>query len=161
MVTGAPLPSRHMRSLRGAVLALALVGSAACVLPEGGPTTADLAGFWVLVDGTLFDEPIALVPGHDITLRLAADGALGGTAACNSYGGTVEVTAGIFDLGAEIALTTMACEAPVAAAEDAYMRALRLIDSAGLTESGDLHLLGEDADLRFESRPDPGPVPPG
>lgn len=147
--------------IRLALIAGIVLGLVACVPPEGGLTEDDVAGFWVLVDGNLRGEEFPLAPGRDVTLRLDADGDLGGTSACNSYFGTYDLVASIFDLGAEIGMTTVDCNAEATLAETSFHEALRLVDSAALTDSGKLHLVGEQADLLFEPTTDPGPVPPG
>jgi heat shock protein HslJ len=148
------------KRIRLALIVAVAVGLLACVPPEGGLTEDDVAGFWVLVDGNLRGEEFPLAPGRDVTLRLDADGELGGTSACNSYFGTYDLVASIFDLGAEVGMTTMECNAEATLAESSFHEALRLVDSAALTGSGNLHLVGEQADLLFEPTTDPGPVPP-
>ena len=121
----------------------------ACVPPEGGLTEDDVAGEWTLVDASLRGQEIT-IGNNPLTLRLDADGDLGGTAACNDYAGTYDVVASIFDLGAEMMMTTADCEEAAMRLEEEYFRAIRLVDSVAITEEGELHLVGEEADLLFE-----------
>ena len=78
---------------------------------------------------------------------------MGGTAACNSYGGRLRVEAGRLEIG-ELGMTAMACADDVMAAEAAYTRALDRVD--GLRRDGEeLVLVGPDVELRFEPLPEP------
>lgn len=147
------------RSLLGAIAALLLAacGSADPAGPvvEGDGSTADPAGAWVLVAA----QPTIDIPdGARVTLEVAADGAawqVGGTSACNSYGGTV-VTDGSSWRGEGYAATEMACEEPRMAAERAYLDALIRVDTWTRPSPDELVLSGPDVELRFEALP---PVP--
>ncbi|HUH16180.1 MAG TPA: META domain-containing protein, partial [Gaiellaceae bacterium] len=71
------------------------------------------------------------------------------TAACNSYGGPVEIEGDRIVLGG-LAVTEMACEPPrVMAAEAAYLDALGVTDTIR-REGRMLVLTGPSAELRFE-----------
>jgi heat shock protein HslJ len=123
---------------------------AACVPPEGGPTERDVAGYWQLVEGTVDGRELPSVPGYRVTLELGADGTIGGNSGCNAYSGTYDLVGGVFERGAEMAMTAIGCRPELERLEDAYLRALRLVDTAAIEEDGSLHLSGEGAELVFE-----------
>jgi heat shock protein HslJ len=115
------MSKKHIGITLLAVLILALL--AACAGPAGpAPGVVELEGTrWVL--DTLNGEPP--VPGSEITLQFE-DGNLGGSAGCNSYGGSYEATDGRLSIP-EIVRTEMACLEPegVMEQEDAYLAALQ------------------------------------
>lgn len=97
---------------------------------------------WVLVDGS------PTVEGYPITLRVEG-GEISGTAACNSYSGTVDVTPDTIAVG-DLAQTEMACPDPgVHDSESAYLEALRAVERYERT-GGELVLFGAGNELRFE-----------
>ncbi|MEM9565013.1 MAG: META domain-containing protein [Actinomycetota bacterium] len=103
--------------------------------------TADVldGSSWTLRAGGGPDGPIELVDGWPITLTFDGD-SLGGTAACNGYGGGFSIddrTLRIDDIGSN----AMGCEPGVALAESRYFAALfdvDAIDLAGVGADGDL-----------------------
>lgn len=137
-----------------AVLLLASCGGADSTPSVGGSDGApsDPAGSWVL----LGSQPTIDVPDDArVTLEVAADGdawEVGGTAACNSYGGTV-ATDGNTWRGQGYAATEMACDEPRMAAEQAYLDALDAVDTWTRPSADELVLTGADVELRFESLP--------
>lgn len=157
MSTRAPLHRAAATLAPAAALALALTacggtpddpGSA----PPGDDGMAVLDGTWQLVEGDGPEGPVPIPDQAAITLDI--DGAdWGGTAACNSYGGTVIVDP---DGQASIdgfAVTEMACPDPgVMEAEAAYLAALTQIDTA-TRDGGQLVLTGPDTRLRFAPEP--------
>ncbi len=135
--------------LSGTVLAMGLL-AAAC----GGGTTPGAVdddapvGDWELRAATpAIDVPeparvTLLVQETDQGLRA------GGTAACNSYGGTLDVDGDSWTLR-EVAVTEMGCEPPLMTAESAYLGALATVDTWART--GDvLELTGGDVTLTFD-----------
>jgi heat shock protein HslJ len=116
--------------------------------PEPGQAGGGPDGEWVLAEG----QGVTQVDGYPITLRVA-DGQVGGTAACNSYGGDVEISGGDFRVG-DIPRTEMGCPEPgVHEAESAYLEQLARVER--WERDGErLLLLGADARLVFD------PVPP-
>lgn len=72
----------------------------------------------------------------------------GGTAACNSYGGVLDVDGATWSLR-EVAVTEMGCEQPLMAAEAAYLDALGRIDT-WTREDDVLELSGDDVTLTFD-----------
>lgn len=108
-----------------------------------GDDTALEGTEWVLVEG------VPIVEGHPITLGFE-DGRIGGTAACNSYGGAVEVTEDTITIG-EIVATEIGCPAPgVHDSESAYFQALHAVERHEHTED-ELVLTGAETELRFDA----------
>lgn len=121
--------------------ALLVFGLAACGVANGS-TASSPDGSWVLIGGTGPDGEVPILDSHPITLQVDGD-EWGGTAACNSYGGTVEVDGGNVRV-IELWQTEMACEpAEVMESESAYLRALRDVDTVSDDEDG-LTLLGPE-----------------
>jgi heat shock protein HslJ len=130
------------------VAALLAAGAAGC--GAGGPPAAEpplVSGSWQLVSGATPDGELTAPAQHRITLVFEG-GRVGGTAACNSYGGSVEVDGERLVLG-DLSQTEMACDPPVMAAEAAYLAALRGVDSIS-GEGKSLVLAGAGVELRFE-----------
>jgi heat shock protein HslJ len=138
----------------GSVLALALIACAE-TNRSGDPGVGDpTAVAWELESGTLEGEPIPIVAGHPITLSFTDDGA-GGTAACNGYGGSFDIS------GAEITFselfqTEMACvPEETMESERLYLEALAGVESLSM-EGDRLTLGGEGVELVYVALP---PVP--
>lgn len=135
------------------VLAVIAIGCGApgATSSPSGPTAApgpiDATGDWRLVDGRIDGAPIPLVEGTDVTMSV--DGSsISGRAACNQYGGQLELVDGTLRFGV-MSMTEMACEEPVMALEAAYIAALSHIRSA--VRDGDrMTLAGEGVSLVFE-----------
>lgn len=131
------------RSLAAATLVFALVGCS--LLP--GALNASLNGEWQLQSGTNQGAAIPIVAGHAVTLRI--DGtSVDGTAACNHYGGKLEINGTTIKLS-ELGQTEMACaDDGVMASEAAYVAALPRV--TGAERDGDsLVLTGPNVELRF------------
>ena len=79
------------------VLILALLLSGCSLLTQGVATSID--GEWQLQAGTNQGQAVPIVAGSRITLKVDGTNA-GGSAACNTYGGTIQVT------GSSVASTT-------------------------------------------------------
>lgn len=120
--------------------------------PGPDPTVAGLDGEWELVEGDGPDGPVPIPDGAAITLTI--DGAdWGGTAACNSYGGTVTVDDEGRVSQAGFAVTEMACPDPgLMDAEAAYLAALTQVDTASIVDDR-LVLTGPQVRLRFAQVP--------
>lgn len=138
-----------MRVYLAAFLAIFLV---ACGQAEPDETSApgdgDPQGDWQLVEGTVNGEPVPILEDHRITLTI--DGSsIGGTSACNSYGGRLNVEGGRLRIE-DLAQTMMACaEEEAMAAEAFYMSGLGAADSIGL-DGEQLVISGPGIELRFE-----------
>lgn len=129
-------------------LILILAGCGLLTGPAG-----DLGGDWLLERGTSQGQPIPIVAGSRITMSI--DGSeIGGIAACNIYGGTIDVAGGRVSIGA-LSMTEMACEEDVMASEAAYLAALARVDNASRTATS-MVLSGPQVELRFALVP---PVP--
>lgn len=138
-----------MRRAVGLLLALALVSGCG---EAAGPASIERA--WQLTSGTLQGEAIPIVDGFPITLTIETD-TLGGTAACNGYGGSYTLVDGALVIS-ELAATAMAC-APeeTMASESAYLEALSRATSVTAIDE-QLTVAGEGMELEFLALP---PVP--
>lgn len=146
-----------MRSSRapliiGAVVFLAACGSARTSPPDASEEPFDPQGTWRLVSGSVDGREIPVADDHPVTLTIEGS-EIGGTAACNHYGGRLTVTAGRLEIG-DLAMTAMGCEEPAMAIETAYLGALAVIDSIGADDEA-LVLRGPGVELRFEALPRP------
>lgn len=121
-------------------------GGAAAPEPVEAPE-----GPFMLLDGTVDGAAVPLVEGYRITLTI--DGRnIGGTAACNGYGGTIAGQPPDITI-AELAQTEMGCEPPVMASEGSFLAGLSRVTS--MTErEGLLLLTGPGVELSF------APLPP-
>jgi heat shock protein HslJ len=140
---------------RAAALVAAMI-LAGCGSPGTTPSPAgdsfDPQGSWELTSGTAKDQRIPILDDHPITLTIEGS-EIGGTSACNSYGGRLTVSGGQLEIS-ELGMTAMGCEAPAMAAESAYVAALGAVRSiAGGDEL--LVLRGPGVELRFERLPQP------
>lgn len=146
---------RLLTALAGLVLtACAGTAGPADTIDDGG-ASASPEGSWALADA----EPAIEVPADArITLSVEPDGTdwqVGGTSACNSYGGSV-VTDGDRWRGEGFGMTEMACEEARMAAEQAYLDALLAVEAWARPSADELVLTGPGVELRFA---DLAPVP--
>ena len=146
--------------MRNALIALAIL-IASCGTPSPSDGAADTTqppseapdGSWVFTEGTAGGAAVPLVDGYRITLNINGT-QIGGTAACNSYGGTNRGDSSAFAID-ELAHTEMACEPAVMASETAFLNGLRGVTS--LIRAGDrLELSGDGVSFSFELNP---PIP--
>ena len=86
--------------------------------PDGAASEA-IEGEWILVAGEIDGVPVPLVDGWDVSLSIKW-GELGGTAACNGYGGFVDVSAAGLRV-TELSWTEMGCEPAVMQLEQSYL----------------------------------------
>jgi heat shock protein HslJ len=128
--------------MKALILMLLLCG---CSLVPGG-TSASLDGQWQLQAGTDQGQPVPIVAGSRITLNV--DGTqVGGSAACNTYGGTIQITASSVVVSA-LSMTEMACQENLMASEAAYLAALPRVTTATLSGNS-LVLSGPNVELRY------------
>ncbi len=127
-----------------ALAAMALVG---CGDSGGEPDTDAFLGAWVLTDGTHEGAAIPIVDGARITMTIEP-GSVGGTAACNGYGGSFRSDGRAFRID-ELGMTDMGCEPPIQASEQAYLAALPDVRSIDLVD-GQLVLSGNVVRLAFD-----------
>lgn len=131
----------HRAAVAGAVIVLL----AGCSLLTGRVAAA-LDGEWQLQAGSNGGQPIPIPAGARITLKI--DGTqVGGSAACNIYGGTLQVNGATIRISA-LSMTEMACRDDVMASEAAYLAALPGIATAARTGNS-LVLNGPDVELSF------------
>ena len=143
----------HTRYAHLALVALLLVGCAAVQAPTAPPSDPDeLNGSWRLTSGQTNDGNMPIPDDHPITLTINGT-QIGGSAACNSYGGRIVAGAGGLRIDS-LSQTEMACEEPAMAAEFAYMTAIGRVRE--LVRDGDeLVARGEGVELRFDALPAP------
>lgn len=139
-------------------LILALLLSGCSLLTHGVATSLD--GEWQLQAGTNHGQAIPIVAGSRITLKVDETKA-GGSAACNTYGGTIQVNGGSVAISA-LSMTEMACQEDLMASEAAYLAALPRVTTVALTGSS-LVLSGPEVELRYTRVPavaDADPIGP-
>jgi heat shock protein HslJ len=141
-----------------AILALLLVacgGGQGAAPPSSSAVPFDPTGAWELQRGTAGDVAIPIVEDHRITLEVTGS-RVGGTAACNSYGGRLVARDGGLDI-VELGMTAMACvDEGVMDSEAAYVGALEAVDAMAM-DGEELVLRGPEVELRFV-RLDPPPT---
>lgn len=130
------------RTFAGAILVTTALAACDWLPLDGGP---DLAGAWELERGTFDGELIEVPEGSRITMTIEGSD-LGGTAACNHYGGTFELDGWSISIGA-LSMTEMACDEPTMSAEAAFLAALADVDTVERSRS--LVLTGPASELRF------------
>jgi heat shock protein HslJ len=129
-----------------AVILLSMVLTA-CGGARGGAGTPDLNGTqWVLtsLNGS------SPVEGTTITLNFEirdGESSVGGSAGCNSYGGSYEQDGESLSFGMLFS-TMMACEQPIMDQETGYLGTLETITGFTL-EGGQLQMWGESTALVF------------
>jgi heat shock protein HslJ len=109
--------------MKNTFIAIALMASliilSACA--SGGGQGGEITGtVWVL--DSLNGKP--LEAGTGITAEFSADGKVSGSAGCNRYSGTYEVSGSKITFSEQMAATMMACPQPVMDQETAYFQAL-------------------------------------
>lgn len=141
-------PPPHRLPLLAVALIVVACGSAGTppTSPSGDPFEPQ--GSWELTSGRVDGAEIPIVDDHPITLTIEGS-EIGGTAACNSYGGRLTVTNGRLEIR-DLGMTAMGCEEPVMAAEGAYTAALGAVNSIG-GEGAELVLSGPKVELRFSA----------
>jgi len=118
-------------------------------LPTPAAPVDTVDGAWVLTSGTVDDTDLALLDDWQVTL-VVEWGEVGGTAACNGYGGFVDVGDGTFTV-TQLGWTEMGCEPAVMDLEQAYLAALSDTTSFEFVD-GVLTLTGPDAELVFAAQ---------
>jgi heat shock protein HslJ len=124
---------------------LLLLLSGCSLVTRGG--SASLDGEWQLQAGTNHGQAVPIVAGSQITLEIHGT-QVGGTAACNQYGGKLQISGTTISI-TELIQTEMAClDDRLMASESAYLGALPRVTTAG--RNGDsLVLTGPEVELRF------------
>lgn len=129
------------------VLVLAACGQSSSSTPPRESGDGDPQGDWQLVEGTVDGAEVPIFEDHRITLSLEGS-RIGGTSACNSYGGTLAVGGGRLRIE-DLAQTAMACVDEAAmTAEAIYMSGLAVAESIGL-DGDELLIEGPGVQLRY------------
>jgi heat shock protein HslJ len=139
------------------VLALMVLLAACGASQGGGPSDPGASGGavigdWVLTGGSIDGVDAPVLPDHRITMTITG-GTIGGSAACNSYGGDIAMRADGLHLE-NLAQTEMACEEPAMAAEAAYLAALGRVREI-VRDGEELVARGDGVELRFATLPPP------
>jgi heat shock protein HslJ len=129
-------------------LILAFLLSGCSLLTHGVATSID--GEWQLQAGTNQGQAVPIVAGSRITLKVDGTKA-GGSAACNTYGGTIQVSGSSVAISA-LSMTEMACQENLMASEAAYLAALPRVTTVALTGNS-LVLSGPEVELRYTRVP--------
>ncbi len=145
--------------MKRAFPAVALVLLVACrALPGTGgpvpgstvPSDFDLNGTWQLQTGTHDGATLPIIAGSPITMTIDA-AQVGGRAACNTYGGTIDLDGASVTISA-LSMTEMGCDQPVMAAEAAYIAALADVTDAERSDA-ELRLHGDGVELTYSLVP--------
>lgn len=135
--------------MRILLLATVLLAAGCARLFGADAPPEEVLGPWVLAEGRVDGAPLDVPAGQRITLTLEEE-ELGGTSACNQYGGRYRVAAGRFELVDEgLSMTEMACEPAVMAVEQRYVDALTRVEVIQRADRA-LLLLGQGVELRFD-----------
>jgi heat shock protein HslJ len=135
--------ARVLRDMRALILMFLLAGCSFLT----NAASASLDGDWQLQAGTNQGQPVPIVAGSPINLKIDGTQA-GGTAACNHYGGQIQISGSRISFG-EVIQTEMAClDDQVMASETAYVTALPKVTTAERNGNG-LVLSGPGVELRF------------
>jgi len=117
--------------------------TAACL---GSDFADSVEGSWQLAEGTVESEAIPIIDSHPITITFEGD-QVGGTASCNSYGGTYVLDGSTVSFS-NLAMTEMACmPEETMLAEQLFGSGLSMIDTLTLDEG--LVLSGPGVEFTF------------
>jgi heat shock protein HslJ len=127
-----------------AVLAGTLVLAACGMLPPAG--AGDLDGEWRLVSGVHDGDPLPVPDRAPITMVIGGS-QVGGTSACNHYGGELTLSGDRVAIGA-MTMTEMGCDLPIMEAESRYIVALAAVDRWTRADEA-LTLAGDNVELTY------------
>lgn len=104
-------------------------GDAIDPVPTAAASTSagDPSGAWVMVSG-----PSDPIPDWDVTVEID-DGRIGGTAACNGYGGAVEFSDDTITVS-ELSWTEMGCRSDVQQLEQTFLMSLLAASTYSVTD---------------------------
>jgi heat shock protein HslJ len=133
--------------MRRITLLISLLAVLAACSSTGTPSEElDITGNWQLVSGTVDGQAIPLIDGSPVTLNVTGT-EIGGTSACNSYGGQFILDGSSISIG-DLVTTLMMCTPDVMAVETPYTTALPEVDAVAI--DGDrLILTGPGVELTF------------
>lgn len=137
---------------RLSLLVICVSAISACLGSDFGDS---IQGAWELEEGTHQGESIPVLETHPITMNLEAD-QIGGTAACNAYGGRFRISGSKFSLTEGLSWTEMGCmPSEVMNSEQAFLAALTAVDTVAY-DGDSLTMSGNGTELRFTAL---APVP--
>ena len=121
------------------------------------PVDDTIQGSWTLVGMTVDGEQVDMLDDWPVTLMIEGD-QISGTAACNSYGGTVQTdgTGGGRFVTSDLFSTEMGCEQVAMEMEQRFLASLQAIDSYELADGLYLAEAGVDTSLEFQRN---APIP--
>jgi heat shock protein HslJ len=123
-------------------------GAAPAPAATSAPAPGALAGTqWALIALEQGGSALPLIQGTRLTLQFGADGAVGGMAGCNSFGGTYTLNGSTLTLG-ELRQTLKACDQAIMQQEARYTDALKQAQSFTL-EGTQLTITSPGRTLRF------------
>ncbi|HXV69907.1 MAG TPA: META domain-containing protein [Acidimicrobiia bacterium] len=126
------------------LVAVMAVVATACL---GSDFADSVEGSWQLTEGTVNGEVIPIIDSHPITLTFDGE-QVGGTASCNSYGGTFQLDGSTISFS-NLAMTEMACmPEETMIAEQLYASGLTMVEALSLDQT--LVLSGPDVELTFD-----------
>jgi heat shock protein HslJ len=133
-----------------ALLAACGAGGAAPSDPsDPGASGGDVIGDWVLTGGSIDGVDAPVLDDHRITMAITGS-TIGGSAACNTYGGEITMQADGLHLD-NLFQTEMACVDQAAmAAEATYMAALARVREI-VRDGDELVARGDGVELRFSA----------
>ena len=126
------------------LVAVMAVVATACL---GSDFADSVEGSWQLTEGTVNGEVVPIIDSHPITLTFDGE-QVGGTASCNSYGGTFQLDGSTISFS-NLAMTEMACmPEETMIAEQLYASGLTMVEALTLDQT--LVLSGPDVELTFD-----------
>jgi heat shock protein HslJ len=129
-------------------LVVFLVVASACSASEAIPEEIDLTGNWQLLSGSVDGEALPLIDGSPVTLNITGT-ELGGSSACNSYGGHFILDGASISIG-DLVSTLMMCGPEAMDVEVPYLEALRKVDTVAV-DGDELTLTGPGIELRYSA----------
>jgi heat shock protein HslJ len=113
----------------------------------GSDFADSVEGSWQMTSGTVDGEAIPILDSHPITLTFE-DEQVSGTASCNGYGGSYELSGSTVTFG-DLIMTEMACSPEkTMEAEAKFAEAITRVDRVSLNEQ--LTLSGDGVEMVFE-----------
>jgi heat shock protein HslJ len=106
----------------------------------------EITGTWQLVSGSVDGQAIPLIDGSPVTLNVTGT-EIGGTSACNSYGGQFVLDGSSISIG-DLSTTMMMCTPEVMDVEIPYTAALSEVDTVAV-DGDQLVLTGPGIEMRF------------